>query len=317
MKGTADSASLPVIALGLNPAWQKTLVFPQLQPGEVNRAVSVDAFASGKGINFCRAAGIWGYRARLLQFLGGWTGERIRDELDAENIAHHSIPTAVPTRTCNTCLSRADGAMTELIEPSGVIALAEKQALFDALEAELASARGLAVCGTYPPGIDETLYVTAVRTAHARRLPILLDSWKDIPTLLRECPFDLLKINVEELGKITGDSKPATAVRHSFQLFRHRYAAITDGGNAAWFGNGPKLFRLELPKVQVVNPLGCGDTVSAVMFGEYLDGTDPLEAFALGLAAASASATEFKCAVFSPALARKLRHQMTITPIDA
>ena len=40
---------------------------------------------------------------------------------------------------------------------------------------------------------------------------------------------------------------------------------------------------------QVVNPIGCGDTASAVMFSEIVAGTAPEEAFHLALAAASAN----------------------------
>ena len=68
----------PEIAVfGANPSWQKTLSFEHLLPGEVNRARSADAYASGKGVNFCRAATCHGLcRTRLFQFAGGGNGRR-------------------------------------------------------------------------------------------------------------------------------------------------------------------------------------------------------------------------------------------------
>ena len=38
-----------IIAMGPNPAWQKSLFFKEFQPGEVNRAECMDAYAAGQG----------------------------------------------------------------------------------------------------------------------------------------------------------------------------------------------------------------------------------------------------------------------------
>ena len=48
-----------VTVLGANPAFQKTLTFDGFRQGKVNRAKDVTFTASGKGINFCRAARCW------------------------------------------------------------------------------------------------------------------------------------------------------------------------------------------------------------------------------------------------------------------
>jgi len=306
---------LPAVVLGLNPAWQKTLIFEELRKGQVNRATSASAFASGKGINFCRAAQTWGYPTMLLQFLGGDTGSLIKAELELEKLHHNSIEVKEPTRICTTCLSQTDNSMTELIEPSGLISEAELEKLHAAIRQNIAKAAGLAICGTFPPGINETTYRFAIREAQQRHLPILLDSWKDIPELLKNDTPDILKINVEELSKITGETDPAESIRAGFRQFHYRYAAITDGGSSAWFSDGIHIYRLQLPEIAVVNPVGAGDTVSAVMFGEYLRNVDPLEAFAQGLAAASASCLELKCAVFDPGKAAELRREISIYQI--
>ena len=110
-----------IIAVGLNPAWQKTLFFPQFIPGEVNRAVNVSLFPAGKGINFARAAKIWGAEVLVSQFLGGETGSLIKEGLKQEKIKHLTVDVASQTRTCTTCLCGKSNQMTELIEPSAKI----------------------------------------------------------------------------------------------------------------------------------------------------------------------------------------------------
>ena len=77
--------------------------------------------------------------------------------------------------------------------------------------------------------------------------------------------------------------------------------AITDGGNAAYLAAGGKTFRYVLKKIQVVSALGCGDTCSAVLLSELLNGKSAPEAFACGLAAASANCLTPRAGEFSDA----------------
>ena len=82
-----------ILVFGANPAWQKTLTFPRLTPGAVNRAISLDAYAAGKGVNFCRAAAGHGRcRTLLFQFSGGENGARHEAALRDEGICFDSSP---------------------------------------------------------------------------------------------------------------------------------------------------------------------------------------------------------------------------------
>jgi len=62
----------------------------------------------------------------------------------------------------------------------------------------------------------------------------------------------------------------------------------------------------------VVSPLGSGDTASAVFFSEYLAGKPPVEAFASGLAAASASCLTPRCGEFDQGERDRLRKAIKI-----
>ena len=72
-----------IAVAGANPARQKTLIFNSFVRGEVNRAAEKEEFASGKGINFCRAARCFGAAdTELFQFCGGENGKFIISELE-------------------------------------------------------------------------------------------------------------------------------------------------------------------------------------------------------------------------------------------
>jgi len=301
----------PVIAVGLNPAWQKTLVFEKLNFYEVNRAKSVSLMASGKGINFVRAAGFWGKADSIVyQFAGGENGSKIVKYLDDEGLKHYSEKVVPETRVCTTCLCLESGKMTELIEPSGTISPEESSSLLQALKTALPSSSGLALCGTYPPGISEEFYKDAASATAGLGLPVMMDAWMKVSSVIGAGCVDILKINMEELFALTGRSDVETAFGECFRM-PLKVIAVTAGPGNAYLGMAGKMWKYGIPKLdRIVNPIGAGDTVSAVFFSEYLAGTAPDEAFACGLAAASASCLTSRGGEFSREKAFEIRNNM-------
>ncbi|MDD3119567.1 MAG: PfkB family carbohydrate kinase, partial [Victivallales bacterium] len=171
---------------------------------------------------------------------------------------------------------------------------------------------GLALCGTYPPGVGAEFYRDAAATANRHGIPVLLDAWRDIlPTLTAGVTW--LKINREELSALTGNADPVVGMRQLLARYPIRYLAVTAGGGAAYWSDGRDFYRLSWPRLEgIVNPIGAGDTCSAVTFAEYLRHGDPPAAFAAGLAAASASCLTETAADYQPDRAVALRQTITI-----
>jgi tagatose 6-phosphate kinase len=306
---------MKILVTGLNSALQKTLTFETFRAGEVNRAKEIHFTVGGKGGNFCRAARTYGTDTTLYQFVGGWAGNRIERILDIESFSHRSVTVTEPTRVCTTCLCQKSGTMTELIEPSGHVPETERQILLDQILGDLPKFSAIALCGTFPPGIDENFYATIARTAANAGTPVLLDACQNIlPTL--EASVTILKINRAELAGISGCPDIRRGIRSILDSYPVGVVAVTDGAGKAYLAerNGSALFHFAIPKLaDVVNPLGAGDTVSAVMFSEYLSGHGARDAFAAGLAAGSASCLRIKVADYDPEVARKLRNAIVIS----
>lgn len=302
-----------ILAVGLNPAWQKTLVFPRLRFYQVNRSETVTAMASGKGINFVRALNILGHDAKVYQFTGGATGKMIREYLDKEAIKHCSIPVDSPTRVCTTCLCEKSGKMTELIEPSGFIPPAAAEKFMKEISASIPSSKGLALCGTFPPGISDSFYAELAGKARKAGVPVLLDAWKDVnPTL--ENGVDVLKINSDEIKDMTRKKSLEDAIKACLKKYDVKIVAITAGAHNSVLVENGNMWVFKIPKLKkILNPIGAGDTVSAVFFAEYLAGKLPHEAFRMGLAAASASCLHQEAAVFDIETALKIRENIKVT----
>ena len=291
----------PLIAVfGANPAWQKTLHFKTFRPGEVNRASSLELYAGGKGVNFCRAAGCRGLcRTRLFQFAGGANGALHEAALAQEGIDGCSIRVAAETRCCTTCLDDAGSPMTELIEPSHAVTDAEADEMLKTLDRQLAEASGAAITGSLPDGTDPELYTRVAEVVSRHGLPLLIDALA--PGAMAVAAEVVLKINMDELKKLTGETEATTALKSGAARWKNAVLAITDGASAAYLAGGGKFYRYHIPHISIVSALGAGDTCSAVLLSEILTGQAPHIAFSCALAAASANCLSATAGAFSNA----------------
>lgn len=303
-----------ILALGPNPAWQKTLFFPEFRFGHVNRADEMMTFPSGKGINFCRAARCWGTaETRLFQFSGGETGGKLCRELDQEGLSYVNIEIEAETRTCTTCLCRKSGTMTEIIDPTPPLPPEAVERMLDAIREHIASSSAVSVTGTIPGGTKTDLYRQAAALARGGGLPILVDSWQNIDEVLRTGGEMILKVNLDELSRIAGVREPRQAIELVFERYPVCAVAVTDGPETAYAATREQAWSFRLPVLEkIVSPLGSGDTNAAVLLSGYLAGTSFEQAFAHALAAASANCLTPLCGSFDRDVSENLYRRIII-----
>ena len=302
-----------ILVCGPNPSWQKTLVFDEFRPREVNRAKDLDCRASGKGINFARAVRTWGTAVpSAYQFSGGLNGEKLESWLRQEGIEFVSRGIKNETRCCTTVLCGKYACMTELIEPSPSVASDDVAFLKDRILSSLHDADALALCGTLPNGPLDDFYAALASEAVRLGKPVLMDSVAHFDETLA-AGVTHLKINSGELLAVTGASDPEAAALALLERFPLRCAAITDGPDKAFIAWQSVIHRISIPPLSGIrNPLGAGDVCSGVMLSELLAGTGPLEAFTSGIAAACASCLTQYAAEFDRAEALRIRGEMRI-----
>ncbi len=277
--------------MGINAAWQKTLKFEEFNFGKVNRAVSLQECASGKGINSARAVKCWNKNVKgdIFQFYGGDAGNKIIRYLDDYGIKHYGLKVKNPTRTCTTVLCSKTSKMTELIEPSGKISEEESNQLLKLCLEKMPEYDAVAICGTYPPGITDAFYASIAKCANENGIPVLLDACKNIDDTLKE-RIDYLKINVEEILALSGQKEIKSAIKYCFDNFNIANIAITNESQPAILASKDFIEYFDIPKLdEIINPLGCGDTVNAVFLAEIVNGKNISDAFKSGLNAGTAN----------------------------
>ena len=292
-----------IAVLGANPAWQKTLSFTDFGCSKVNRAVSVEQFASGKGINFCRAVRSAGTAdVILMQFAGGENGRKLITALDELGIEHATAHTCTETRCCITILNRADNSTTECIEPSYTVTEAEINDLTAQAEKIIPQCRAVAICGTLPGDTDGKVYFYITEIAAKYGIPVLVDACKNIEWIWQSDAEINLKINKDELFSLSGKSEITEAFKHLFELHGSlKTVAVTDGPDTAFASDGKNIVSYRLPELKnIVSTLGCGDTASAIYTSNLINEVDYILAFKKALAAASANCLSFLCGKFNP-----------------
>jgi len=310
------------ICFGLNPAYQCTLKFKHFQFGEVNRAEEAINFVGGKGQNYTVACEQLkkSDNVTLVQFTGGSTGEYIKNFFDSQNIQHISIETKGKTRNCTTLLDKNTGVMTELIEPSAEITKEEKEAFETAVLEMFNDPQNnielISLCGSLPKGLDGSTYEFIVKNSPVNTF-VFLDVAKNVDCM-KTGKVDALKINFEEAYNLCPkdliqDKKDIHSIgKVLMSLYPVKVVAITDGPNKAYMfarqerntSTPYKTYQYTIPNILNyleedntksdninlrINPLGAGDTCSAVFTMKYVELKDFVQAYRFGLAAASAS----------------------------
>lgn len=300
-----------ILAAGLTPAWQQILVFDHLVHGDVNRAREAHWCPSGKVLNVGVALRHLEADARTLSAGGGWPLEAMAADLTALNVPHRWITTIHATRVCTTVIDAGGHVTTELVENTAEFSAVELAAFQHAYLAEAAAAEVVVLSGSLPKGTPSTYYRDLVSRTPGRvimdvRGPELLEA---LPTQ----PF-LVKPNRAELARtlkcdLNSDADLQTAM---FDLNSRgaRWVVITDGPRPVWVSSAGQLWKFQPPLVNVVNPIGSGDSLAAGLAASLDLGSDVLEAVRYGIAAAAFNATQLLPCRLEPSRIQELLTQV-------
>jgi tagatose 6-phosphate kinase len=277
-----------ILSAGLTPAWQQILVFDQVRWGEVNRAREAAWCGSGKVLNAGMAAHSLGGPSLTLAPLGGSPRAEIDREFADLGVPRRWIETRAATRVCTTILDRASGRITELVENGRPLEEDELAAFLAAYAGEAARAELVVLIGSLPSGAPTSFYRDLVMCT---RCPMVLDfRGAGLLSVLDLKPL-VVKPNREELGQTFGrpledDAELLEAMRQLNRLGA-QWVVVTQGADAVWVSSSEQAYRLSPPRItEVVNPIGCGDSLAAGIAWATRRGDSIVDAVRFGIGAA-------------------------------
>lgn len=303
----------PPFCLGLTPTIQRTLWFDRVGKGEVNRASRVDVRLAGKGINVAFMIPVLGGTARLVAFRYRHLPKPRFFDYSGCNLAW--IEADAYARTCTTMIE-ADGTVTELVEEARLPSPEEWKRMDIAVRTQVSHSGALVLSGALMPGADAGIYAWWAAAARADGVPVLIDSQGEpLLRVLAEHPR-WVKITRAELERtldrpVRNNSRSIATAAAELCERGAGSVLVTRGGEAAvWVTSGGERGTIPPPKVQVVNPIGAGDAVSAGMMWAYQQGLSDEEMWKWGIAFGSARAAVAHSGEVEPGAIRGLFEAM-------
>jgi tagatose 6-phosphate kinase len=309
-----------ILCVTLNPCLDKTLVVPPWRPGDNVRGRGMTEVVGGKGNNVCRALTRLGRQARPAMLLGGAVGARCEELL---RVGDSAQPIVVESRAATReilTVRREDGGeeATAFFDPDPMISSEEAETFVRRLERELEGreVQALALSGSSPARATHGVYSELIALGTARRIPVFLDTygpaldgiWGFWPTVMqlnrREAAGYLRKPRVTDRD-----------VRDLLEQWAGRgveCGMVTDGREPVWARVRGVEYRVIPPEIEVVNPIGSGDSQLAGLVDAWLDGSNAEDLLARAVGCGVANATVWDAGAIEPEAVGRWRERTVV-----
>ena len=258
-----------IITVTLNPALDKTVEIPDFSLDAVNRITAMRTDPGGKGLNVSKVIAKLGGTSTAVGVLGGTTGRRIADAMDALGIACQFTFVEGETRTNLKVIDPARHTNTDLNEPGLTVDQETLDHMRDALVAAIRPGDIVVLSGSLPKGAPVDTYgswTAACRTAGAR---VFLDAdGEPLAHGLAAKPY-LAKPNNHELSRLTGRALETAddllAAARTLIADGVERVVVSMGGDGALFVSADGAYRAEGLRVPVGSTVGAGDSMVAAL----------------------------------------------------
>ena len=263
-----------------------------LVDGTVMRVATCIDNAGGKGLNAARAIATCGEKILATGFVGGNNGRLLCDLLDADGIEHDFVEVASETRCCINVLDQ-EGVSTEFLEPGREVTTADVAAISEKVSQIAQVADVVTFNGSVPAGMAKDAYVDLIGRVKAAGKPCILDTSGELLMRGIEALPTMVKPNTDEIGQILGRTVESIDEVYAAAQELHKHGisqvVVSLGGNGAVMACDEGLFRGRAPKIEVVNPVGAGDTMVGAFAVGMARGMSAPDQLAYAMSCASAN----------------------------
>ena len=257
-----------ILTVTMNPSVDISYPLDSLKTDTVNRVENVTKTAGGKGLNVTRVLAEYGEEVTATGLVGGKNGEYLLENLPKE-VKGNFYRISGNTRNCIAIL-HDDGQQTEILEKGPNISEAEGTGFLKHFEKLVKECQVVAISGSLPAGLPVNFYVELIRISNKHDKKVVLDSsGKSLEAVLKsDYKPTIIKPNNEELSQLLNESisKDINELKdalknESFNGIEWIIVSLGSEGCLAKHNN--KFYKVDIPKIEVVNPVGSGDSTVA------------------------------------------------------
>jgi tagatose 6-phosphate kinase len=307
-----------ITTVTLNAAVDKIYTVPGFHMNEVHRITGHLTLPGGKGVNAARVLHQLRSAVTACGFAAGYTGEQLLAGLAAEGVAADFVKVAHgETRLAITVLDPGSSTQTELIESGPTITGEALLALRSKLEELARRSRWVLLSGSLPLGCPPDLYAELAEIAHHGGAKVMLDASGEALRLGLQGRPELVKPNEHEAAELagmvsSGSEGDALHALEALLALGARAAMVTLGPRGAVAAADGQRYRVTLPTVAAVSPLGSGDATAAGLLAAAVSGGDWPAMLTLGAACGTAAALQRSAGVVDPADVAKIASAVNV-----
>jgi tagatose 6-phosphate kinase len=257
-----------ILAVTMNPSVDISYPIQDFKLDHVNRVEHVRKTAGGKGLNVARVIKQMGEDVLATGLLGGAIGDFIIQELMKSEIEHDFFRINQESRNCIAILH--DGKQTEILESGPTLSLEEGEAFLEKYREQLSEASIVTISGSLPKGLECGYYRQMVEMGREKGVPVIVDTSGEAlrQVLFHQVKPFAIKPNIDELSQLLNVEVEGSisSLKHllSNELFQGiEWIVVSMGGDGAFVKHGEEYYRVTIPRIDVVNPVGSGDATVA------------------------------------------------------
>ena len=292
----------------------------EIELGHVSRVAQVLDSAGGKGLNAARAVAASGEEVLATGFVGGNNGRYLLNLLALDGIAEDFVQVATETRCCVNLLEPS-GRSTEFNEPGRPVTAEEFCALRQKLAEIAEKADVVTLNGSLPAGLPKDAYATLIEDIHTAGTPVILDTSGASLTCGIEAAPDMVKPNTDEIAQILGHEvasieEAAHAAQELHEKKHIAYVVVSLGADGSVMACDEGVFRGRAPMIEVVNPVGAGDTLVGCFAVALARKLPAPECLRFAMARATANCLSPSTGRFDPAAASSLMEKTAVEALS-
>ncbi len=292
-----------ILTISLNPAVDKTAVCDKLIPGQLNRLSAVQICPGGKGINVSRALNCLGEDVCAMGFIGGGTGEYIKNALEKSGIRTAFTLTDKNTRT-NLNIISDEGYITEILEPGHTPRDYQIADFLEKYRMELKKASLVVISGSLPDGMETGFYRKLIEEAKAEGKKLIFDSSGEAMREGVEALPYMIKPNIREFEYILGRGfyEPEDIARAAGELVRRgiERVAVSMGARGMVYVTKDVSMYAQAPRLNAINTVSCGDAAVAAFAYSIIRNLKDEETLIKAVAVSAAAALSEESGLFLP-----------------
>lgn len=256
-----------ILTITLNPALDKMIRLNDFKLGKLNKIISTNVSAGGKGINVTKILSKLNIKNQAVAIIGGNNGELIKSMLIKRGINSEFIYSKYETRQNLKIIENNTGRETE-INAKGKIEKNDLINFINFFKIAASKSKIIILSGSLPLGIEKNIYAKLIQIAFKNKSKIILDSsGKEFKLALKESPY-LVKPNLVELEallgkKISSNLDLKKGVKYILN-YGVKLVMVSLGAQGAFIASKTEAYRIYTPHVKKNKiTVGAGDTMVA------------------------------------------------------